>query len=40
MYTGSTVPEGIGGSSLDQRSMPQPKREQEENNKKIITNNE
>jgi hypothetical protein len=29
IYTGRIVPEGIGGSSLDQRRIPHPSREQE-----------
>jgi hypothetical protein len=29
IYTGRIVPEGIGGSSLDQRRIPHPSREQD-----------
>jgi len=29
IYTGITVPEGMGGSSMDQSNTPQPSREEQ-----------
>jgi hypothetical protein len=37
MYTGSTVPDGMGGSSFDHSRIPQPSREQEQNKKTAPT---